>query len=50
MLKVLFVRNIFVFLFQLFAYVENRLDQKAKVSLKTYDANDCSANTQTIKK
>ena len=44
MLKVLFAGNIFVFLLQLFAYIEKRLDNKSKASLKIYDAKDCSEN------
>ena len=40
MLKALFIFEIFTFLPWLFAYVEKRLDEKAKINFKIYDVTD----------
>ena len=37
MLKVLFVLEIFTFLFLLFGYIEKQLDKKAKANFKIYN-------------
>ena len=42
--KALFVLEIFTLLSQLFAYVEKRLDKKAKVNSKLYDITDRTTN------
>ena len=37
MLKVIFVLEIFTFLYHIFGYVEKRLDKKAMINFKIYD-------------
>ena len=44
MLKALFIFEIFTFLPWLFAYVEKRLDEKAKINFKIYDVTDWTTN------
>ena len=43
-LKAAFVLEVFTFLFWLFAYVEKRLDEKAMVNFKIYDAKQWTTN------
>ena len=40
MLKALSVREIFIFLSRLFAYVEKRLDKRAKVNFEIFEVTD----------
>ena len=44
MLKVLFDLKIFKFMSRLFFHVEKRLDKKAKVNFKNFDATDWETN------
>ena len=56
MLKVLFVREIFTFLFRLLGYFEKQLDKKVKLNCKIYGVIDWTINnyithiTQSLKK
>ena len=44
LLKTLFDLEIFTFLSLVFGYVENQLDKKAMINLKTYDITDWTTN------
>ena len=48
MLKVLFILEIFTFLYHIFGYVEKRLDKKAMVNFKIYDITNWITNICNI--